>query len=49
MVESKGWAEAAKELFLRRDYIGADKARAHVDRMHEQHLTVLREVGLAKK
>ena len=49
MTESKAWTEAARELFLRKDYIGADRARAHVDRMHEQHLAILREVGLAKK
>ncbi len=48
-VASKGWEEASKELFLRRDYVGADKAKAHVDNMHEQHLAILREVGLAKK
>jgi putative tricarboxylic transport membrane protein len=49
LAESKAWTEAAKELFLRKDYIGADRARAHVDKMHEQHLAILREVGLAKK
>ena len=49
LVASKAWDEASKELFLRRDYVGADKARAHVDNMHEQHLAILREVGLAKK
>jgi putative tricarboxylic transport membrane protein len=49
LVATKAWGDAAKEMFLRQDHIGADRARAHVDKMHEQHLAVLREVGLAKK
>jgi putative tricarboxylic transport membrane protein len=49
MVDSKAWEDAAKEMYLRKDYIGADKARAKVDQMYDQHLTILKEIGLAKK
>jgi putative tricarboxylic transport membrane protein len=49
MMDSKAWDEATREMYLRKDYIGADKARAKVDQMYDQHLTILKEIGLAKK
>jgi putative tricarboxylic transport membrane protein len=48
MVASRTWDEATREMYLRKDYIGSDRARAKVDQMHDQHQTILKEIGLAK-
>jgi putative tricarboxylic transport membrane protein len=49
LVQSKGWQDMAKEAFLRTEYVGADKVRAKVDEMAEQHRQILNDLGLVKK
>jgi putative tricarboxylic transport membrane protein len=49
MVESKAWDEATKEMFLRKEYVGADRAKADVERMYQDHLSILKDIGMAKK
>ena len=49
LVQSKGWQDMAKEAFLRTEYVGADKVRAKVDEMADQHRQILNDLGLVKK
>jgi putative tricarboxylic transport membrane protein len=49
MVDSKAWDEATKEMFLRKEYVGADRAKADVERMYQDHLAILKDIGMAKK
>lgn len=49
LVESEAWADFLKENYFRTRFIGRDGAEAELQRLHEEHLAVLREVGLAKQ
>ena len=48
LLETEEWQAFAAESFLTSRHTGADKARAHMDQLHQQHLELLQELGLAK-
>ena len=49
LVATDAWKAAMKEMFLRSEVVPASKAKAHFAEMHNQHLVVLKDLGLAKE
>ena len=48
LVATDAWKAMVKEMFLRSEVVPASKAKEHFAELHNQHLAVLRDLGLAK-
>jgi putative tricarboxylic transport membrane protein len=48
LVTTDAWKAMVKEMFLRSEVVPASKAKAHFVDLHNEHLAVLRDLGLAK-
>jgi len=48
LVATDAWKAMVKEMFLRSELVPASKAKAHFVELHNQHLAVLKDLGLAK-
>jgi putative tricarboxylic transport membrane protein len=48
LVASDAWQAAVKEMFLRSDVVPASQAKEHMAKLHQEHLAVLRDIGMAK-
>jgi putative tricarboxylic transport membrane protein len=48
LVATDAWKAMVKEMFLRSEVVPASKAKEHFVELHNQHLAVLRDLGLAK-
>jgi putative tricarboxylic transport membrane protein len=49
LVATDAWKAAMKDMFLRSEVVPASKAKAHFAQMHNEHLALLRDLGLAKE
>jgi putative tricarboxylic transport membrane protein len=48
LVATDAWKAMVKEMFLRSEVVPASKAKEHFVELHNQHLAVLKDLGLAK-
>jgi putative tricarboxylic transport membrane protein len=48
LVKTEGWKNFIKETYRRSDYIDSSRVKQHFERVHQDHLAVLKELGLAK-
>ena len=48
LVATDEWKATVKEMFLRSEVVPASKAKEHFVELHNQHLAVLKDLGLAK-
>lgn len=48
LVQSDAWAAVAAENYWRRDFVGIDDVEAKIEELFNEHLEVLRDLGLAQ-
>jgi putative tricarboxylic transport membrane protein len=48
LVATNAWKDMVKEMYLRSDVVPASQAKAHMAQLHNEHLALLRDLGLAK-
>lgn len=49
MVKTKAWQDMLAENFLRGDYADSAKAKQELPAIYQEHLTILRDLGISKK
>jgi putative tricarboxylic transport membrane protein len=48
LIKTKGWQDFLKETYRRGDYIDSTRVKQHFEQLHQEHLAVLKDLGLAK-
>jgi putative tricarboxylic transport membrane protein len=48
LVKTDGWKGFIKETFRRSDYVDSSRVKQHFEQLHQDHLAVLKDIGLAK-
>ncbi|WP_230532086.1 Bug family tripartite tricarboxylate transporter substrate binding protein [Microvirga roseola] len=48
LVATDAWKSAVNEMFLRSKVVPASQAKEHMAKMHQEHLAVLKDIGMAK-
>ncbi len=48
LVATNAWKDMVKEMYLRSEVVPASQAKAHMAQLHNEHLALLRDLGLAK-
>ncbi|WP_166802509.1 Bug family tripartite tricarboxylate transporter substrate binding protein [Microvirga pakistanensis] len=48
LAATDAWKATVKEMFLRSQVVNASQAKEHMAQLHDQHLALLRDLGLAK-
>src|SRR3712207_7241712 len=46
LVATNAWKDMVKEMYLRSEVVPAGQAKAHLAQLHDQHLALLRDLGL---
>jgi putative tricarboxylic transport membrane protein len=48
LVATNAWKDMVKEMYLRSEVVPASQVKAHMAQLHNEHLALLRDLGLAK-
>ncbi|HEY7386838.1 MAG TPA: tripartite tricarboxylate transporter substrate binding protein [Beijerinckiaceae bacterium] len=48
LVKTEGWKNFIKETYRRSDYVDSSRVKQHFEQLHQEHLAVLKDLGLAK-
>jgi putative tricarboxylic transport membrane protein len=48
LIKTKGWQDFLKETYRRGDYVDSTRVKQHFEQLHQEHLALLKDLGLAK-
>jgi putative tricarboxylic transport membrane protein len=48
LLKTKGWKDFIDETYRRSDYVDSSRVKQHFEQLHQEHLAVLKDLGLAK-